>query len=271
VGRGCADDNTPSIFVGLRGADENTTFIFVGLNAADENRRPKSSRSRARTFSLPLAPFSVLSAAARRTPSVARAVACPRCSSRAPSPDLVVRHALTTALSCPRLPSPPHCPSSPALARSPPARARRPRALDAARSYTRLPSPPHSPSLASPRRRVRPPALAIAPRLPSSSVARARSSTPSSTVHAVRRVCPPSVHAELRRARPPSVHAELRRARLPSVHDALVPRGEPPRLPSSPSVLYSEFVFGARCFGIRPSGLCQVAGGGTWLRPVTWR
>jgi hypothetical protein len=210
VGRGCADDNTPSIFVDLRGVDENTTFIFVGLNAADENRRPKSSRS------------------------------------RAPSPDLAVRRALAAALSCPRLPSSPHCPSSPALARSPP------------HSTTLARSPP---SRARRRTLLHSPALAAAlsfPRLPS----------PSRAPACPRRRASPAL--VVRRERP-SVHAELRRARPPSVHDALVPRGEPPRLPSSPSVLYNEFVFGARCFGIRPSGLCQVAGGGTWLRPATWR
>jgi hypothetical protein len=78
--------------------------------------------------------------------------------------------------------------------------------------------------------------------LPSPSVARARPSTP-----VVRRARPPSVDAKLRRARPPFVHVELHRARPPSVHDALVPRSEPPRLPSSTSVLCSEFVFGAVC------------------------
>jgi hypothetical protein len=84
------------------------------------------------------------------------------------------------------------------------------------------------------------------PRLPSSSVARA----PPAPALVVRRARP-SVHAELRRARPPSVHAaivtitELRRARPSSVHAALVPRDEPPRLPFPPSVLCSEFVFGA--------------------------
>jgi hypothetical protein len=107
-----------------------------------------------------------------------------------------------------------------------------------------------------------PPALVVRrARLPSSSVARARPSTPSSTVHAA-----VATITELRRARPPSVHA------------ALVPRGEPPRLPSSPSVLCSEFVFGvvrarstlaALVFVVQPMlalaemNSCQVAGGGT--------
>jgi hypothetical protein len=239
VGRGCADDNTTSIFVGLSEADENTTSIFVGLNAADENRSPKSSRSRARTFSVPLAPFSVLSAAARRA-----AAALPSPRARTPGPPLAAARRTPLAVA---LPSPPH-----SLSRAPVRRARP--ACPRRASRARTPDPPLAAALsvvcARPSR---------VPRLPSPSVARARPSTPSSTVHAVRR------------ARPPSVHAKLYRARPPSVHDALVPRGEPPRLPSSPSVLCSEFVFGARCFGIRPSGLCQVAGGGTWLRPATWR
>jgi hypothetical protein len=205
--------------VGLRGADENTTFIFVGLNAADENRRPKSSRSRARTFSLPLAPFSVLSAAARRTPSVARALACPRRLSRAPLPDLAVRRALAAALSCPRLPSPPHYPSSPALARSPPhstalarsppARARRRMllhspALAAALSFPRLPSPSRAP--ACPRRRA-PPALAVR---------RER----------------PSVHAELDCPRRPSRAPAVSPRRAPSRAPAVRPRRAPSRAPA---------------------------------------
>jgi hypothetical protein len=218
VGRGCADDNTPSIFVGLRGADENTTFIFVGLNAADENRRPKSSRSRARTFSLPLAPFSVLSAAARRTPSVARAVACPRRPSRAPSPDLAVRRALATALSCPRLP---RRRTARALL---PSRARRPRALAGLARLT-----PHAPALACPRRRTLlplPPLAVACARLPSPSrpacprrpsrapvrPRRARLSTPS--VACARRQSTPSSVA---RARRPSTPSSVARARRPSM------------------------------------------------------
>jgi hypothetical protein len=232
VGRGRADDNRTSIFVGLSGADENTTSIFVGLNAADENKSPKSSRSLAHTFSLPLAPFSVLSAAARRA-----AAALPSPRARTPGPPLAAarRTPLAVALS-----SPPH-----SLSRAPVRRAS-PRLPSpcVARSHAR-PSPrrrtPHSPRRRT-LHRVRPSVACArpsrAPRLPSPCVA------PPPTL-GVRRVRPPSVHAELRRARPPSVHAELRRARPPSVHDALVPRCEPPRLPSSTSVLCSEFVFGA--------------------------
>jgi hypothetical protein len=141
--------------------------------------------------------------------AAAISVACAR-PSRAPSPALAVRRALARLA----LPSPPH---------------------------NALPSPPHSPSRA-PVRCARPacPRRASRPSLPLPAIVRARPSTP-----AVRRARPPSVHAELCRARPPSVHAELRHARPPSVHDALVPRGEPPRLLSSTSVLCSEFVFGA--------------------------
>jgi hypothetical protein len=219
VGRGWADDNKPSIFVGLRGADENTTFIFTGLNAADKNRHPKSSRSRDRSFSLPLAPFFVLSAAARRTPSVARAVACPHRPSRAPSPDLAVRRALATALACPRLRT------ARALL---PSRARRPRALAALARLT-----PHAPALACPRRRTllpSPPLAVACARLPSPSrpacprrpshapvrPRRARLSTPS--VVCARRQSTPSSVA---RARRPSTPSSVARARRPSTTPSL--------------------------------------------------
>jgi hypothetical protein len=210
MGRGRADDNTTSIFVGLSGADENTTSIFVGLNAADENRSPKSSRSRARTFSLPLAPLSVLSAAARRA-----AAALPSSRARTPGPPLAA--ALRTPLAVP-CPSPPQSPSRV------PVRHARPRLPSpcVARSHA-WPSPrrrtTHSPRRRT-LRRVRPsvarapPALVVrrapaCPCQPSCAPVRPR---PPSVAHARRLSTPSSVA----RARPPSTPSSVTRAHRPS-------------------------------------------------------
>jgi hypothetical protein len=153
VGQGCADDNMTSIFVGLSGADENTISIFVDLNAADENRSPKSSRSRARTFSLPLALFSVLRAAAT----------LPSPRARTPGPPLAAARRTPLAVA---LPSPPHSPSRAPVRRARPACPRRPSRAPVRPRRARL----STPSVARARRPSTP-----------SSIARARrpSTTPS--------------------------------------------------------------------------------------------
>jgi hypothetical protein len=210
VGRGRADDNTTSIFVGHSGAEENTTSIFVSLNAADENRSPKSSRSRARTFSLPLAPFSVLSAAARRVPA-----ALPSPRARMPGPLLAA--ARRTPLAVAR-PSPPQSPSRAPVRR---ARPRLPSPC-VARSHA-WPSPRRS-TTHSPRRRTlcrvrpsvarAPPALAMrrapaCPRRPLRAPVRPR---PPSIAHAHR----PSTPSSVARARRPSTPSSVALARRPS-------------------------------------------------------
>jgi hypothetical protein len=126
-------------------------------------------------------------------------------------PDLAVRRALTAALSCPRLPSPPHCPSSPALARSLPSRARRRTllhspALAATLSFPRLPSPSRAP--ACPRRPSRAPVRPRRARLSTPFVACGRrQSTPSSVARARRLSTPSSVARAHRPSTTPSFPA----------------------------------------------------------------
>jgi hypothetical protein len=162
------------------------------------------------------------------------------------------------------------------------------------------PACPHRPSCAP-----RLPSQSVTPRLPSPSVVRARPSTPSSTVH-TELDCPRRARLSMpsvTRARRPSTPSSVARARRPSTppsrrSPSSVARAHclstPPSFPAVsllvsllPPLSCATNSTLAPCAPVQRSlpwyssvrpvlalaemNSCQVAGGGTWLWPATWR
>jgi hypothetical protein len=170
-----------------------------------------------------------------------------------------------------RPPSPRRRPRPPALPRRNAARVR-PLSTRRAAARARPPSiaaPPSAPALPpSPQRRPRPPALHAPPRgtRPPACTAPPHVARAPSPLRAAARGSPAPRPPAKKRARHP--RRELvaaiakKRARRPStpcppsVHVVVVPRGEPPRLPSSPT--YLMLMATVACRGCRARAACRV-------------
>jgi hypothetical protein len=217
------------IFVGHSPTDEHKSFIFVGLRPADENKaltdhyfRPPRPQ---RTFSL-------------------------------------ARHSLARPCAAARPPVIAAQPSAPAR---PPSLAARARPLSTRRAAARPPSiaappfaPAHPPALHAPPQGTRPTARAAAhgPRALAAPRRRARRACPQRREPAVHEgsLWPPS------RRREPVVRPRRgRRSSTPCplfVHVAIVPRGEPPNLPSSLTYLMLVAAVACRARG-RARAACR--------------